>query len=289
MSSILDALERASQNRPPSEQELIPEGYEGQKEPNWWVWILSSVFVLICGLLIYQLFISQFAKTGSDEAQAEPLASSAVVAETQTSPNSSPGVSAKKLQRPDLESQLLKRSLPSERSLLSEAELSQVPKQPLQPAAIAAKGVAAEPISVPKVQQVSSLANQQNQPAKQPPQVKEHAAETAPLIAQPESLPEVIEPRQSSPSVVSEAVEDESIPLVWELPQGQREALQQLKISIHVYHNEPDRRFVLINMRRYSEGDRLRGTDYRLKTIERDGVVIDYGDGLVRLLRERHY
>jgi general secretion pathway protein B len=288
MSSILDALERASQNRPPSEQELIPKGYEGQTDRNWRVWILSLVVVSICGLLIYQLFISQFAKTGSDEPQAEPFASSAVVAETQTSPNSAPGLLAKKLQRLDLESQLLKRSVPSERSLMSEAELSKVPKQPLQQAAIAAKALAAEPMSVAKVQQASPPANQQNRLAKQPPQAKEHAAETAPLIDQTESLPEVIEPLHSSPSVVSEPVEDESIPLVWELPQGQREALQQLKISIHVYHNEPDRRFVLINMRRYGEGDQLRGTDYRLKTIERDGVVIDYGDGLVRLLRERH-
>ncbi|RLW69980.1 MAG: hypothetical protein B6D71_08130, partial [gamma proteobacterium symbiont of Stewartia floridana] len=102
-------------------------------------------------------------------------------------------------------------------------------------------------------------------------------------------VPQPIESQQSA--VVDDAEEsvDETIPLVWELPQGVRDELQQLKISIHVYHKQPERRFVLINMRRYGEGDKLRGTDYLLKQIEREGVVVDYGDGLVRLLRERHY
>ncbi|MEJ2620096.1 MAG: general secretion pathway protein GspB, partial [Candidatus Thiodiazotropha sp.] len=245
MSSILDALERASQNRPSTELELIPKGYEADTEPRWRIWILWLVILLIR--------------------------------------NSIPEVFAKKLQPPDLESQLRKRSAPSERSLISEAELSQTPKQSLLPTRSVSKTVAAEPVSAAKVQQLSPPANQQNLPANPPRQAKERVLQTTPLTTQIESLPQLIEPQKSSPSAELEQVEDKSIPLVWELPQDQREALQQLKVSIHVYHKEPERRFVLINMRRYGEGDQLRGTDYRLKTIERDGVVIDYGAGLVRL------
>lgn len=113
--------------------------------------------------------------------------------------------------------------------------------------------------------------------------------EKSPSETEPEAPQVMSVPQQSMGSVEADEPLDESIPLVWELPQVLRDELQQLKISIHVYHKEPERRFVLINMRRYGEGDKLRGTDYLLKHIEREGVVVDYGDGLVRLLRERHY
>ncbi|MCU7812942.1 MAG: general secretion pathway protein GspB, partial [Candidatus Thiodiazotropha sp. (ex Notomyrtea botanica)] len=75
------------------------------------------------------------------------------------------------------------------------------------------------------------------------------------------------------------------IPLVWELPQGLREKILQLKSSIHVYSETPEQRFVIINMKRYKEGDSLQPNGFRLERIDRDGVVIDHGDGLVRLLR----
>jgi DNA polymerase III gamma/tau subunit len=289
MSSILDALEQASQTRSSTEQELIPKGYEAPAERGWRFWFLTLVVLLVCGFLILLMYRFQTVQTEPDRPVAEPMSASSVAQESQSPVSSSPEGVVKKLQQPDLESQLLVSSVPSERSLMSEAKLSQTPKQSRQTIQSAAKTVVAEAVPAVKVQQVSPPATQQKRIAKQPQQVKQSAAETEPLIPQTKSLSEAIEPQQSSPSIESEQLEDESIPLVWELPQVQRDALQQLKISIHVYHKEPDRRFVLINMRRYGEGDQLRGTDYRLKCIERDGVVIDYGDGLVRLLRERHY
>jgi len=71
--------------------------------------------------------------------------------------------------------------------------------------------------------------------------------------------------------------------VVWELPQYLREKILQLKSSVHVYNANPAQRFVIINMHRYGEGDSLPPDGFRLKRIERDGIVIDYGDGLVRL------
>jgi hypothetical protein len=87
--------------------------------------------------------------------------------------------------------------------------------------------------------------------------------------------------------IYEEQVEQQQIPLIWELDQGLREALEQLKTSIHVYHQAPSQRFVIINMRRYSEGDNLGINGYRLHAIDRDGIIVYHGNGLVRLLRER--
>ncbi|MET0052596.1 MAG: general secretion pathway protein GspB [Candidatus Thiodiazotropha sp.] len=55
--------------------------------------------------------------------------------------------------------------------------------------------------------------------------------------------------------------------------------------DIHVYHENPQRRFVIINMHRYVEGDRLKEKGYRLERIDKDGIVLDYGPGLVRIPR----
>jgi hypothetical protein len=77
--------------------------------------------------------------------------------------------------------------------------------------------------------------------------------------------------------------EAEQIPMLWELPANVQEKLSDLKINILVYDEDTARRFVIINMRKYREGDQLIPSGMRLQRITRKGVVIDYGDGLVRL------
>ena len=73
--------------------------------------------------------------------------------------------------------------------------------------------------------------------------------------------------------------------MVWELSQNVREMELQLKSSVHVYSKQPEQRFIIINMRRYSEGDRLPLHGFLLERIDQDRVVIDDGEGLVRLPR----
>ncbi|RLW67852.1 MAG: hypothetical protein B6D70_00715, partial [gamma proteobacterium symbiont of Stewartia floridana] len=199
-------------------------------------------------------------------------------------------VKPEKPKQPDLESQLLNSGMPSERSLMSEAKLS----RPAEPAQRLRHNVtnttAAEQTPVSRENQMPApLAKLEPPPALGPQQLKKPPVAAEPVMPQVNPVPQPIESQQSAVVDDAEETVDETIPLVWELPQGLRDELQQLKISIHVYHKQPERRFVLINMRRYGEGDKLRGTDYLLKQIEREGVVVDYGDGLVRLLRERHY
>ncbi|MCG7872881.1 MAG: general secretion pathway protein GspB [Candidatus Thiodiazotropha lotti] len=291
MSSILDALERASQNRSSSEQELIPKGYEESPRPRGWlIWVAALVILLICGILGFLFYKSQSEAVTSETRQAEslptPESASQVVPEV-TSPTV---VKPEKPHKPDLESQLLNRGMPSERSLMSEAKLSR-PAEPTQRLRHNVKNaIVAEQTPVSRENQIPPpLAKLEPSPAQRPEKLKKPPIVVEPVIPPVKSVPHPIESEQAAVVVVAEETVDDTIPLVWELPQGLRDELQQLKISIHVYHKEPERRFVLINMRRYGEGDKLRGTDYLLKQIEREGVVVDYGDGLVRLLRERHY
>jgi general secretion pathway protein B len=86
----------------------------------------------------------------------------------------------------------------------------------------------------------------------------------------------------SEPTPVAEKEPDEQIPMLWESPSHLREKLADLKINIHVFNEEPSQRFVIINMRRYKEGDRLEKYDMALERITREGIVINHGNGLVR-------
>ena len=290
MSSILDALERASQNRSSSEQELIPKGYEEGARRGWGIWIAALAVLLVCGVLGFLFYKAQSGTDSSGQQQAEvspALESAAQVVPERIGP---PEVNPPKSPKSDLESQLLNSGMPSERSLMSEAKLSRPPEQPQPLRRSEPKSVTAEPSAAPREHQMPAPLAKLDPLSGLPPKTLEKSpSATEPEAPQVMSAPQQPEPQQSMGSVEADEPLDESIPLVWELPQVLRDELQQLKISIHVYHKEPERRFVLINMRRYGEGDKLRGTDYLLKHIEREGVVVDYGDGLVRLLRERHY
>jgi general secretion pathway protein B len=61
----------------------------------------------------------------------------------------------------------------------------------------------------------------------------------------------------------------------WELPLSVRRSMPDLKLSIHVFTPEEDRRFVLINGERYVPGDQLSG-GARLVDIRREGAIVDY-------------
>jgi hypothetical protein len=236
--------------------------------------------------MLILLYIAQTNEITSQQ-QAEILPIPTAVKQVEPAVSTTP---VKKVQEPpqsDLESQLLSSGMPSKRSLMSEAKLSHR-AQRLKPDETGSEVMDHKTAEQSKREGLSE-SKLKTLPADQPQADIKQPTAVTPLVPRNELPAPKVVSQQPTVADQSEEAIDETIPLVWELPQAQRDELQQLKISIHVYHKEPARRFVLINMRRYGEGDKLRGTDYQLKHIERDGVVVDYGDGLVRLLRERHY
>ena len=78
-------------------------------------------------------------------------------------------------------------------------------------------------------------------------------------------------------------VQDEALPLASELPPDIRASFQKLEISAHVYHADPSRRFVFINLHSYRAGDRILDTELILNEITPEEIVIEYGKGRARL------
>ena len=64
-----------------------------------------------------------------------------------------------------------------------------------------------------------------------------------------------------------------------DLPEGTRSSLSQYEVNVHVFDDDPIRRFVLINMDKYKEGDRIINNGPLVEEITPAGVVVDYGNG----------
>ncbi|MGM0425844.1 MAG: general secretion pathway protein GspB [Thermodesulfobacteriota bacterium] len=91
------------------------------------------------------------------------------------------------------------------------------------------------------------------------------------------------EPPEKGQQTQGKADSARTIPLVSELPEEIRDALEELEINVHVYSEDPQERLVFINMRNRKVGDRIGETGPILKEITPEGVIIDYGEGLARL------
>ncbi|MEJ2645206.1 MAG: general secretion pathway protein GspB [Gammaproteobacteria bacterium] len=124
----------------------------------------------------------------------------------------------------------------------------------------AAAAVSAAPPSTPPVS-VSNVA-------------KAHAAPPPPATPASSGASE-----KASTTVASSApaapVTPVEVPLLRDLPANVRQGLPALHVDVHVYARNPARRFVLINMHRYREGDTL-AAGPRLLRITQGGVVLEY-------------
>jgi general secretion pathway protein B len=74
------------------------------------------------------------------------------------------------------------------------------------------------------------------------------------------------------------------IPRLADLSASQRSALPELKLSMHVYTDDPASRFVLVDGRRVGEGDQL-SNGLQLAEIRRDGIVLDFNGTRFLVLR----
>ncbi len=112
------------------------------------------------------------------------------------------------------------------------------------------------------------LATEIQSPARQPGSQADRPAR------EPASGP----PPQSAASAVilpSEAEEAGYLPTLAELQLDQRVQLSPLHVDVHVYNENPRRRFVLINTTKYKEGERLKEGPL-LEEIRSDGLVMYY-------------
>jgi general secretion pathway protein B len=60
-------------------------------------------------------------------------------------------------------------------------------------------------------------------------------------------------------------------------------SLPGIDVTIHVYSDQPERRFVYVNGKRYTEQETIAGMSARVASITREGLIIDLGDRRVLL------
>lgn len=69
-----------------------------------------------------------------------------------------------------------------------------------------------------------------------------------------------------------------------ELPYATRQAMPAMKISMQVYHQDPSRRFIIVNGARLQEGGVI-GTELKLSDIRPDGIVLEFRGERFLILR----
>lgn len=83
------------------------------------------------------------------------------------------------------------------------------------------------------------------------------------------------QPTRSAVILPSEAEQAGYMPTLAELQLDQRIQLSPLHVDVHVFNENPQRRFVLINAAKYKEGERLKEGPL-LEEIRSDGLVMYY-------------
>lgn len=95
---------------------------------------------------------------------------------------------------------------------------------------------------------------------------------SAPALPVPEIAPAAPGPTQAPAEPVATA---ESIPEFESLPFATRQAIPALKVSLFVFHQDPNRRFVIVNGARLQEGGVV-GEETWLREIRQDGAVFEF-------------
>jgi general secretion pathway protein B len=106
-----------------------------------------------------------------------------------------------------------------------------------------------------------------------PPPPVETTVPPPPAPAEPAPAPPVAAMPQPAPTAPAIAAEP-TLPLLYELPYAVRKDMPRLALSMHVYNDDPMRRFAIINDERRAEGDDIEGV--RLVAIRRDGIELEY-------------
>ena len=257
MSMILDALSRAERERRHEQhQELdagryVPSSTIKQDRSKKWIFVALLVnFVLIIAILVIYLWRTD-AIPGLSEDQSSSIAS--VPIPVNPAPEQPPQqvINEPPTSSPVTVKQVLPKSENS--SLLSEAQTSKQPEQ-----------VAKKPTLKTTIPPVSYSPK----PLEQVEQSKKPSIPIEEILS------------------VEKSNLNQDYMLLTDLSPSQRSRLNKYEVNVHVYDENAQNSFVLINMTKYKKGDRLPGGQEHVSSIVPEGVVIDFGAG--RVLIERN-
>lgn len=238
MSYILEALKKSEQERQIGHVPDLSVVQETptRAAPRWPRWLLAALLLNVAILAVLAWRVWD-ARTPETMASAPPAPA---VEPAPAQPEASTTVGADTSAAPDA----------SVSALLSAGE-------PAQSAAIVPNEAPAPELPEP--------VSQMPMPAAEPMEAVQPATDAqAQLGPDLEPLPPV------------ESVDAATAVSRWEdLPAEQRDGLPVPRIDVHVFAQEPERRFVLINLRKYQQGDTL-DDGAVIETILADGIVLSY-------------
>lgn len=267
MSYILEALKKAERERELGRVPGIGSPHETPppRPPRRWPWVLAGVLLLnalvVAGLWWRGLQGSGdgIAPTSTPAAQLEQEIQAPVV-EPRGEPENAGVPAADPVLPPPVPARRPLRPLPLPEPL------------PVPPSPPSGSALAEEPPR-PAPDPLPALPLPDPSPAPTPVS----AAPSPPTRPDPvESATAGNPPAQSEPAW-------KSLPVWPRVPDGiYRQVQGRLAVNAHVYHEQPAGRFVLLNMKKYREGERIVEGPY-LEEITREGVVLAVPGGRFRL------
>jgi general secretion pathway protein B len=256
MSYILDALRKAEHDR---DLGRVP-GIGSDHEPavvaigGRWMWAVLIVLLVNAALLTFALWPESAPDTGPVAAREDPvvleprqpvpvLETAALTARSDPEVYEPPEDSLS-WQEPDVAAVT---------DPAPPVELRPLPESESTPAAIRARAAALRPLP----------------PLPESPALADAEPEQAAVPDEPDA-PEIVYQAAAAPA------RDDNLP-VWPQVSGQlfNEINSDLHLDVHVYSDRPQERFVLINMLKYGEGERLQEGPL-VDAITPDGVVLSF-------------
>lgn len=247
MSYILDALKRSEQERgrPPRESgnDRAPVAEPADTSASRRGWLVPALIVVLslnAALLGWYLFPGK---------QQEPASTA-----------STPSATLKPLAPAPA-----RQSTPAQQAATPKPAADASTPQPAEPerttAATEPDNIKEEPASqeAPAEQTVAT--------AEQPEPAETEATENA-------TRQEPQEPPTKTPTPTQPAVATDTAPPLESMPGDIQVTAHQLQVNVHVFAEDPAARFVLINLKRFREGDRL-PNGARLAAITPDGMILE--------------
>jgi len=257
MSYILEALKKSEQQREIGRVPGITSVHENTAKSvtGNWLWLIVTVLLLNAGLLVLLLWPES---EPEPESKSEPATLSAPVREPvqvrQHRPAAAPLVS----QPPPLDKPVPR--------VAQAADIAPLPESPA-PEAEETEATAKPAVQGPVTPAAASPAQPQVVQAPRPP-----------VKATPPGRSQVVQsPR---PSVKAETP---ALPVWPQIPTNLFQQLSgNLRLDVHVFSDQPQKRFVLINMHKYKQGEKLQEGP-QLDEITPEGAVLSFRGQRFRL------
>jgi len=264
MSILLDALKRSESQRelgsvPTLQTNTDAPPMAGGQVPSW----ANAVMVLLASVLMTWLGLQQFRLP--DEAPEPTMAQQPVAADTE---NEIEGMGAKATSAPGAERKSILPTFTGAKVLNSDRANAAKAKAELEAAAEAeAKQAAGQRVRDYEAAEQIAAAPTASTVSSEP--TRDNAIRQSDLASI-----EIPRRDQAVSSTAAEEYEPEMISY-WQVPEAMREGLSDLRISVLVFAEQPENRFVLLNGQRVREGEEL-DNGLLLEEIRRDRAIFSY-------------